>query len=290
MYLSKYVHNTEKFSMSLFEKLVMCLQASTETPPSYGLFHIASLLLTIAITTLLIWKFRDAEEKTVRRILLGTWITIAILEVYKQIVFSMTVTDGVASWGYAWYIFPFQFCSSPLYVLPFAIFLKEGRAKDAAMSFLSTFALFGGLAVMLYPGDVFTYMIGINIQTMVHHGSQVVIGLFLAARNRHRFSFKFFLMGIIPFAILSAVALGLNEIVHLYLTNNGLAGTTFNMFFISRHHPCTLPVLSTLAPKLPYPVFLMVYLFGFALAASIIFGLESGCIRPAKRSSPNKEA
>ena len=276
--------------MSFFEKIVVCLQASMATPASYSLFHIAFLLLTAAVAALLIWKFRDADEKTARRILLITWVTIAILEVYKQIVFSMTVTDGVASWGYAWYIFPFQFYSSPLYVLPFAIFLKDGRARDAAMSFLSTFALFGGLAVMLYPGDVFTYMIGINIQTMIHHGSQVVIGLFLAARNRHRFSFKFFLMGIIPFAILSAVALGLNEVIHLYLAGKGQAGTTFNMFFISRHHPCTLPVLSTLAPKLPYPVFLMIYLVGFALAAGIVFGLESGCIRPAKHRAHSKEA
>ena len=276
--------------MSFFEKIVVCLQASMATPASYSLFHIAFLLLTAAVAALLIWKFRDADEKTARRILLITWVTIAILEVYKQIVFSMTVTDGMASWGYAWYIFPFQFCSSPLYVLPFAIFLKDGRARDAAMSFLSTFALFGGLAVMLYPGDVFTYMIGINIQTMIHHGSQVVIGLFLAARNRHRFSFKFFLMGIIPFAILSAVALGLNEVIHLYLAGNGQAGTTFNMFFISRHHPCTLPVLSTLAPKLPYAVFLMIYLVGFALAAGIVFGLESGCIRPAKHRAHSKEA
>ena len=276
--------------MSFFEKIVVCLQASMAPPASYSLFHIAFLLLTAAVAALLIWKFRDANDKTVRRILLIAWVTIAILEVYKQIVFSMTVTDGVASWGYAWYIFPFQFCSSPLYVLPFAIFLKDGRARDAAMSFLSTFALFGGLAVMLYPGDVFTYMIGINIQTMIHHGSQVVIGLYLAARNRHRFSFKFFLMGIIPFAILSAVALGLNEVIHLYLAGKGQAGTTFNMFFISRPPPCTLPVLSTLAPKLPYAVFLMIYLVGFALAAGIVFGLESGCIRSAKHRTHSKEA
>ena len=289
MYLSKYVHDMEKFSMSFFEKIVMCLQAEMETPALYGAFHIMFALLTIACSAFLIWKFHDADEKTTRRILLGTWIAIAVLEIYKQIVFSMDVSDGVATWSYTWYAFPFQFCSSPLYVLPFAALLKEGRAKDATMSFLSTFALFGGLVVMIYPGDVFIGMIGINIQTMVHHGSQVVIGLFLAARNRHRFSFKFFLMGIIPFAILSAIAMGLNEVVHVFLTNKGLTDT-FNMFFISRHHDCTLPVLSSIAPKLPYPAFLMVYLLGFVLAAGAIFGLEAGGICLAKRRSRGTEA
>ena len=290
MYLSKYVHDMEKFSMSFFEKIIMCLQAEMETPALYGPFHILFVLLTIACATFLIWKFRDADEKTERRILLITWITITILEIYKQIVFSMEVDDGAATWSYTWYAFPFQFCSSPLYVLPFAIFLKEGRARDACMSFLSTFALFGGLAVMIYPGDVFTRMIGINIQTMVHHGSQVFIGLFLAARNRRRYSLKFFLLGIIPFVILSAIAMGLNEGVHVFLMNKGLTDTVFNMFFISRHHSCTLPVLSAIEPLLPYPAFLMLYFFGFILAAGIIFGLQAGCICLAKHRSRGTEA
>ena len=276
--------------MSFFEKIIMCLQTEIEPPALYGPFHIVFLLLTIACAAFLIWKFSDADEKIARRILLITWITITVLEIYKQIVFSMEVDDGVATWSYTWYAFPFQFCSSPLYVLPFAIFLKEGRIRDAAMSFLSTFALFGGLAVMIYPGDVFTYMLGINLQTMIHHGSQVVIGLFLAVRNRRRFSFRFFLMGIIPFAILSAIAMGLNEVVHVFLMNKGLTDTVFNMFFISRHHDCTLPVLSSIAPKLPYLAFLMTYLVGFVLAAGIIFGAESMGIRLAKRRSCGTEA
>ena len=276
--------------MTPFERFVALLQAEMTTPPSYGLFHITAFLLTILAAALLVWRFRDTEDKTVRRLLLTAWIVLVALEVYKQLVFSMSVSDGVAEWSYQWYAFPFQFCSSPLYVLPFAAFLKEGRAKDAVMSFLSTFALFAGLAVMIYPGDVFISMIGINIQTMVHHGSQVFIGLFMAARNRRRYSFKFLLLGVIPFVILSAIAMGLNEAVHILLTNRGLTDTVFNMFFISRHHDCTLPVLSSIAPMLPYPVFLMVYLVGFVLAAGIVFGLEAGCIHLVKRRSLSKEA
>ena len=74
--------------MEAFEKIVMFLRFEMTTPPSYGLFHIAFLLLTVAATAFLIWKFRDADDKTIRRLILGAWITLVILEIYKQIVFS----------------------------------------------------------------------------------------------------------------------------------------------------------------------------------------------------------
>jgi hypothetical protein len=51
---------------------------------------------------------------------------------------------------------------------------------------------------------------------------------------------------------------------------------TFNMFFISPHFPCTLPVLSGIYGKIPYPAFLLLYLVGFALIAAIILGAEIG--------------
>ena len=59
------------------------------------------------------------------------------------------------------------------------IFNKEGCVKDSAMAFMMTFSLFGGLVVMAYPNDVFIETIGINLQTMIHHGLQVVLGIYL---------------------------------------------------------------------------------------------------------------
>ena len=99
--------------MTAFEKIVIFLRFEMEKPASYGLFHIAFLLLTVATTAFLIWKFRDADEKTVRRILLGAWITLFLLEIYKQIVFSYNANIYVPDymeWRYQWEAFPFQLC------------------------------------------------------------------------------------------------------------------------------------------------------------------------------------
>ena len=265
--------------MTLFEKFVALLQVDMPTPDSFGVWHIACLLLTVGVSILFVWKYQKASEQAVRRLLLVTWIVLVALEVYKQLVFSMSVSDdSVASWSYQWYVFPFQFCSTPLYVLPFAIFPKSDRIRSAVMSFLTTFSLFGGLAVMLYPADVFIGMIGINIQTMVHHGSQIVLGVLMVARNRRRMNKKFFVSGLAVFAILAATAMLLNLGVHAALASAGMGGTVFNMFYISPYHDCTLPVLSAIYPLVPYPVFLALYLLGFSAVAGIIFALEKGIL------------
>ncbi len=268
--------------MSPFEKFIRILQASMKTPQSYGLWHVVCLLLTAGLAVFLILRFRDAEDKTVRRILFAAWLVMALLEIYKQLVFSMKVSDGVASWDYQWYAFPFQFCSTPLYALPLLVFMKEGRARDAVMTFFSGFSLFAGLAVMFYPGDVFIDMIGINVQTMVHHGLQVALGLFLAAYNRRRLNKKSFLGSLVVFYIFVAAAMVMNAAVYRMFAVKGI-DETFNMFYISPHYDCTLPLLSEVYRAVPYAVFLLIYLVGFSLLSFGIYGAERGILSLAVR-------
>ncbi len=261
--------------MSLFEKIVHALQYEIETPKSYGLFHISFLIATIVAAILLVIFFHDSSEKTFRKILFAIWITMVALEIYKQTVFSMSVTDGAAVWDFQWYAFPFQFCSTPLYALPFIIFLKEGRVRDAFMTFFSGFSLFAGLAVMFYPNDVFISMLGIDIQTMVHHGSQVAIGVLVAAHSRKRTNLKALLGSLFVFYAFTAVAMVLNISVYSYFTASGI-DESFNMFYISPYFDCTLPVLSSIYKMVPYAAFLVIYIFGFSFVSALFYSIEKG--------------
>ena len=263
--------------MTVFEKIVYALQYRAACPRSYGIWHIFFLLLVIAASILLVRRFRDTSDETLRKLLFVFWVIMVALEAYKQLVYSMDVSDGVASWHYQWYAFPFQFCSTPMYALPFIIWLKDGRVRDAVIAFMATFSLFAGVAVMIYPGDVFITMVGINIQTMYHHGTQVVLGVFLAAYCRRRLDKRFYLGSLTVFSCFAALAMILNVGVHALLVANG-SDATFNMFFISPYHPCTLPVLSAIYPKVPYPVFLLIYLVGFAAVSAIMMGIEKGIV------------
>ena len=263
--------------MSVLVSILTFLDGRMETPTNYGIWHICFLLLTIGATVLMTVLFRNASDRTMRRVLTVMWVIFLALEVYKHIVFSFSVEDGRIVFDYPWYIFPFQFCSTPFYALPFLIFLKDGPVRNFFAMFTTGFVLFAGLAVMLYPNDVFTTRTGVNLQTMVHPGMQVVMGVMLVAYNRRRMTLRNLGGGIAVFALFAATAMTLNELAYIFFTANGL-DDTFNMFFISRHFPCTLPILSTVYELVPYPVFLLIYLLGFALVSALLFGIEKGIL------------
>ncbi len=276
--------------MSAFDSIMQFFKGTMQTPGNYGWFHLLSLAVIIGLTVFLCVKFRNCSDVVFRRILLIGWVLIIVLEVYKQITYVGFQGDpGNYRWEYAWYAFPFQFCSTPHYILPFIIFCKPGKFRNACMAFMTTFGLFAGVAVCLYPNDVFVSQIGINIQTMVHHGAQVVFGVFIAVYNRHRFNVQWYLTSLPVFGAMVAVAMLLNGIVPLWIGDQ-----TFNMFFVSWRFPSTLPVLNMLYqdvanPNVPYPLFLLLYLFGFALAAFVIFAIVFGFIKLSEKITAKKQ-
>ena len=83
---------------------------------------------------------------------------------------------------------------------------------------------------------------------------------------RRRFDLETFGGACTVFAAMVAAALTLDLIVPLFTAD------TFNMFYISPLYPCTLVILSDVYAAVPYAVFLLVYIFGFCLAAGIVFG------------------
>ncbi|MCK7485244.1 MAG: hypothetical protein MZU97_06565 [Bacillus subtilis] len=71
-----------------------------------------------------------------------------------------------------------------MYVALFAGLTKNKKIQQALINFLQgPTGMFAGLAVMLYPNDVFITTIGINIQTMVHHGAMMVVGVAAACEQ-----------------------------------------------------------------------------------------------------------
>ncbi len=254
--------------MNIFEKILVALDGNMTTPTNYGWFHLMFVGIAIATTILLCCLYRNCSDKTFRRIALIGWVVIVVLEIYKQLNFSYTFDREVGyHWTYQWYAFPFQFCSTPLYILPFVIFLKEGKVRDVFVMFMIVFSFFGGLVVFIYPNDVFISTIGINIQTMIHHGLQVVFGIYFAVYYRKKLSWTLWAKSILVFVGCITVAMILNVSVAPLISD------TFNMFYISPFHECTLPILSMVYTMVPYPVFFLVYVLGFVLVSAILFSI-----------------
>jgi hypothetical protein len=253
--------------MSFFENIITVFDTTGETPTLFGTYHIICLVLTLLATVGLCLVAKKATAKQVRGVVLGVAIVVVLLEVYKQLCYTYDVTEKGLVGDFQWYAFPWQFCSTPMYVGLLAGLTKKGKIHDAACAYLATFAIFAGLCVMIYPGDVYTSVTGINFQTMVCHGTMIPVGAFLLASGHVKLEHKTIFKALPVFAIAVGVAMGLNEIAHV----TGLLETdTFNMFFISPYCDPSLPVYSLVQQVVPYPLSLIIYIAGFSAAAYLM--------------------
>ena len=261
------------------EEILRILDARMTQPVPYGWFHILSLALTVAATVLLC-RFGKNWDK--RKVVLTTAVLVTILEIYKQINFSFSYENGI-SFDYQWYAFPFQFCSTPMYIGLLAGLWKRGKVHDAACAYLATYAVFAGVCVMLYPVTVFVAQIGINIQTMICHGSMIVIGVYLLYPGHVKLAHKTILKAATVFAVCVALAAVMNEIAH---ASGLLQRESFDMFYISPYSVSELPVYVQVQAVVPFPWCLVLYILGFSLAAYIMLLIAMGIAKLAKKPQP----
>ena len=266
--------------MAFFRKVLKILEISMKTPKSYGWFHLLCLLVMVGAAVLLCTKYRKVPKDGIRKGVMVVAIITILLEVYKQIVFTFDPIKGGISMDYQWYAFPFQFCSTPMYIGLLAGLTRKGKLHDAFCAYLATFAVFAGVCVMLYPGDVFIGTTGINIQTMICHGSMVYVGVYLFASGHVKLEHKTILKAIPVFAVCVTLACIMNEVANL---TGLLERETFNMFFISRHCEPSLPVFSLVQKVVPFAVSLVIYIGIFTLAAYLILLASMGFSRIGKK-------
>ncbi len=217
------------------------------------------------MTVLLCLFYKHGRIKNPRNVVFYTALIVIALEIYKQLQYSFSY-DGGVQFDYQWYAFPFQFCSVPMYVGLLSGFAR-GKLQSYLYSFLATFAVFAGACVMVYPGDVFTSSVWINIQSMVCHGSMLVVGIFLYYTGAAKAEHKTILRGMAVFSVAVCMAVVLNE---LAVVVGIVPNETFNMFFVSRHCEPSLPVYSSVQAVVPYPWCLFIYIAGFTTASYIM--------------------
>ncbi len=230
-------------------------------------FYYLSLVLVIVGSVFLTLKFKKADDKKIKKYLLIISISLIVFEIYKQTIFAYT-----NNWQIKWYAFPWQFCSTAMYVTLVVGLTKNEKIYDYGISFLATFSLFAGAAVMFYPGDVFMTRIGINIQTMYYHGSMVAIGIALIFSGKVKHASDAIFKGLIPMTMFWLIAILLNGFANSFFPNIG----SFNMFLINPRYDSSLPILNLLQPLVPAPVFQLAYLLGITFAGFVTFNLFNG--------------
>lgn len=253
--------------IAIIGKLIHIMDAQMPVPAMWGWFHILFVILTVVACAVLCKTHGEKNEAFVRQLLLVSGLIVLLLEVYKQLNHTFRYDGVQITVDYPWYIFPFQFCSTPMYISILAAVTKSRRLREAFYAYLASYAVFAGLCVMVYPGDVFIQTIGVNVQTMVCHGAMIVVGIYLLKTGYIEPAFQTLLRAFPVFVSCVAVAAVLNELAFL---GGLLVGETFNMFFISPHCESTLPVYSIVHKALPYPWSVLCYIVCFSAAAYLV--------------------
>ena len=267
--------------METLGKLLQILDTDMDVPTMYGWFHLLFFGLSI-LTGVLLCKFKKPTDSFVRKLLLTTAILSLVLEVYKQINYTFSYDGQTITGDFQWYAFPFQFCSTPMYVSLLAGILGKGKLWKRLCTYLATYALFAGLVVMIYPAQVFVDTIGINIQTMICHGIMLTVGIYLLWSRYIALEHKSILQAVPVFVCLVILATVMNEVAFY---TGLLERETFNMFFISRHCEPSLPVYSIVQGIVPYPWCMIIYVLIFTLAAYVMLLLAILTRKPAKEKA-----
>lgn len=251
--------------MSFLNKILIFLDSNMVKPNMYGWFHIMFLVLLVLSILIIRFKYNMLDNNKIKKVLLISSLICIILEIYKQINFSFNYDNIHTWWSYQWYAFPFQFCSTPMYIALIAALTKNSKIERACYTFLATYGVIAGISVMLYPSTVFVDTIGINIQTMIHHSMMVFIGIFLIINNKMQYNLKSLLNGTTVFVICVFIALIINISTYYLNINEGL-----QMFFISPFHLSSLPIFNIIYSKVNYIIFLIIYILAFTFGAYLI--------------------
>ncbi|MBP3431889.1 MAG: YwaF family protein [Clostridia bacterium] len=268
--------------MNGFEQFMLWLDSRMTTPTSYGWYHLLCWGIMIVACALIYIFRKKISPKAVNITIIVSGVVLLIFELLKQLSFSFHVDGaGNAVWNFNFSNFPFQFCSTPMYLLLIVGFFKKGQIRESILSYLGTFAFFAGLIVMIIPNDVFISQIFINIHTMIWHGGMVIIGFLLLATRTVRLNFKSVYKATIVFVIMLIIALLMNIIAHHVNPESDV-----NMFYIGPYIACHLPLLSLIYPAVPWIIFFIMYTAGFFAVACIIMGIAIGFDKLERRKEP----
>lgn len=265
--------------MHTLGKILKLISFETVTPSVFGGFHISFIIFTIFITLLLCRKLPPSEQN-VRKMLIISSLVILFLELYKQIVFSFEYTGDEIVFNYPWHIFPFQFCSTPLYVGFIAAFTKRKRLFQSLCAFTATYVFLAGAGVTLYPAGSLSSTLGVSIQTLLWHGCMVAVGGYLLLSGFVAADKSTFFKALPVFLAAALLATVLNETAYRV----GITEThEFNMFFFSPYCKPSLPVFSAFQAVLP-PIFsIIIYIVGFSVGVLLLLLLVAFLKKALKR-------
>jgi len=234
-----------------------------EKPAAYGTFHLSFTFIGLAVSIILAWFLRNSNKKGNRIVLTICGGFLLLSEVYKQLFYTYHIGGG----AYQWWIFPFQLCSVPMYLLLFVPFIKNKKVQSWFYNFLATYNLVGGFVSMIEQSGLSHPYWFLTMHAYIWHLMLVFVGFYLVGSKRACKSFKDLLPAIIVFVSLCAVA----QIINIIFREHHLA-----MFYISPFQPTPLFIFNSIEAKIGWVGNMIVYMIALTLGAFIFLSIFLG--------------
>ncbi|HBF15630.1 MAG TPA: hypothetical protein DDW30_08145, partial [Clostridiales bacterium] len=230
---------------------------SAQPIEAFGRFHFVCLGICIVAAVavgFLAWRY--ADERRTDRLVFAFGVAFLLLEWYKQVDYNCVNGGG----AYDFTVFPFQFCSLPLYICPVAPLLGR-RAKHTLYCFLALFGTVGGYLVMAYPNLPASPILCVH--TMLWHTLMILLGVWLLFGTLCGRSFvRDYLPAAGVFLGVFAAATGLNLLL------SGPSGGRINLFYMSPYHRTNFLLVRDAQRLWGWGASVAVYLLLFLLAGA----------------------
>lgn len=173
------------------------LSWKTDKLHGYGWFHLIIIVINVCITIVFIRRYKNHNEKQVKMTVFYFGLFFFFLELYKQL--FINVFEDRSS--YNWSTFPFQFCSTPIYICLLTPVFKE-KIREYLYQFMGFYYTIAGLSVMVVPDSVITSEVTITMQSLLWHGAMITLGVYLIITRNLGCKIKEMIPGILLFCSL----------------------------------------------------------------------------------------
>lgn len=231
---------------------------------------------------------------------LSCGLLMLLSEIWKQYCLTFLIGRG----AYNWWYFPFQLCSTPMYILLVLPHIKKERTIHACLTFLMSFGLLGGIAVFADTTGLHYPLHALTVHSYLWHILLILVGCFAAAalffekpaqktvpssaepgrlleepvKNTARFpAFRSFADAAFLYSAFCAAAACINCIC-------GRFGR-INMFYINPAYPMEQIIFSDLVPVLGNGTVILLYMAVTVLGAGILFCLWILLLCPSRRQT-----
>lgn len=239
-------------------KFLEWLAFPMERPQSYSAFHLIFAFVGLAVVivaAILLRKLNDKQNK----IMLGCiGVVLAISEIIK-ILFNNHIINNDK---FAWWVFPYQLCSIPMYLCLICPFVKNEKINNWLYEFMFAIGLSTSIATLAEPSGLHKDYVFLTYHAYIWHLVLVFIGLYLFLSKRAGKNLYGVLKSSAVFAVVSVIGLVLN----LTIKEPG-----FNALYMSPYVPSKIVVFDQIWLKAGWLVCNILYMIAIILLSAIFY-------------------